>query len=271
MQTSYQDGYFNVSAEHGFLPSQEPLRGVPMDTYPVLQEIMDHMPALKNKFGAPGLLGTDGAIERIVKLKLPNYINETKEETEPARLAALYRAYTFLASAYLLSPAHHNQASDGAYGRAHDTLPVNIAQPLCQVADALQLYPFLDYHYSYSLGNYVKRDPVKGLHWNNLDMACSFTGGSDEIGFIMNHVYINEVTPGLVGGVIGAVNAACKGNLDDVETHMKTVLETMVEANTRRATMWKASRYKRYNDFRTFIMGIQGNTTVFGDGVVYEG
>ena len=39
-------------------------------------------------------------------------------------------------------------------------------------------------------------------------MACSFTGGSDEVGFIMNHVYINEATPNLVKGVIGAVNAA---------------------------------------------------------------
>ena len=270
MQTSYQDGFFNVSAEHGFLPAQEPLRVVP-EEYPVLQEIMDHMPALKNKFGAPGLLSTNGAIETIVKMKLPNYLKETKEETDPARLASLYRAYTFLASAYLLSPAHHSQDSDGAYGRAHDTLPANIAQPLCQVADALQLYPFLDYHYAYSLGNYMRRDPNKGLHWSNLDMACSFTGECDEVGFIMNHVYINEVSPALVGGVIGAVNAAAEGKTAEIATHLKAVHETMVEINTRRATMWKASRYRHYNDFRTFIMGIQGNTTVFGDGVVYEG
>ena len=35
--------------------------------------------------------------------------------------------------------------------------------------------------------------------------------------------------------------------------------------------MWKASNFKNYNNFRAFIMGIQGNTEIFGDGVVYEG
>lgn len=35
--------------------------------------------------------------------------------------------------------------------------------------------------------------------------------------------------------------------------------------------MWQASRWKHYNDFRVFIMGIKGNEEIFGEGVVYEG
>jgi len=35
--------------------------------------------------------------------------------------------------------------------------------------------------------------------------------------------------------------------------------------------MWEASEWKNYNDFRVFIMGIQGNNTIFDDGVVYAG
>ncbi len=35
--------------------------------------------------------------------------------------------------------------------------------------------------------------------------------------------------------------------------------------------MWQASRWKHYNDFRVFIMGIKGNDEIFGDGVVYQG
>ena len=35
--------------------------------------------------------------------------------------------------------------------------------------------------------------------------------------------------------------------------------------------MWEASRWKHYNDFRVFIMGIKGNDEIFGDGVIYEG
>jgi indoleamine 2,3-dioxygenase len=47
--------------------------------------------------------------------------------------------------------------------------------------------------------------------------------------------------------------------------------EAMLVINDRRKHMWEASDWRRYNDFRVFIMGIKGNTRLFGDGVVYEG
>ena len=184
-------------------------------------------------------------------------------ETDKPMLAALFRAYTFLCSAYLLAPSHFNKDADGKYGPAYQKLPAQIAQPLCTVATALDVHPFLDYHYSYSLGNYVKRDPSASLHWENLDMACSFTNTSDEVGFIMNHVYINEMSPKLIGGIHQAYSGDLKG--------LTTVYETIKEMNNRRRTMWSASNPKNYNNFRAFIMGIKGNDAIFGDGVVYEG
>ena len=45
----------------------------------------------------------------------------------------------------------------------------------------------------------------------------------------------------------------------------------MKSINERRQIMWQASRWKHYNDFRVFIMGIKGNDEIFGDGVIYEG
>ena len=35
--------------------------------------------------------------------------------------------------------------------------------------------------------------------------------------------------------------------------------------------MWEASRWKHYNDFRVFIMGIKGNEEIFPNGLIYEG
>ena len=35
--------------------------------------------------------------------------------------------------------------------------------------------------------------------------------------------------------------------------------------------MWEASRWKHYNDFRAFIMGIKGNDDIFENGLIYEG
>ena len=45
----------------------------------------------------------------------------------------------------------------------------------------------------------------------------------------------------------------------------------MKRINARRKVMWRASRWKHYNDFRVFIMGIKGNEDLFDEGVIYEG
>ena len=131
------------------------------------------------------------------------------------------------------------------------------------MSEKLDVYPWLDYHYAYSLGNYVKKDSNSSLNWTNLDMACKFTGSSDEIGFIMLHVYINELTPGLVGTVFDY--GKNKNN-----NSLKLCGSIMESINKRRREMWTASRHERYNDFRIFIMGIKGNSNIFGEGLVYD-
>jgi indoleamine 2,3-dioxygenase len=53
---------------------------------------------------------------------------------EPALVTALFRDYTFLASAYLLEPCDINQRKNGNYGLGRDVLPKNIAVPLTQLS-----------------------------------------------------------------------------------------------------------------------------------------
>lgn len=249
MQANYTDGFFDVSAESGFLPIQDPLVKLP-EAYQDAQSIIDELPALiqdQSKLDA-----------RIQALR----VYDPSHETDPFVIQALFRAYTFMSSAYLLAPSYHGQ-KNGIYGKARNVLPTPLAKPLVCVADKLQVSPFLEYHYAYSLGNYVKKDDSKGLHWSNLGMACSFTGGQDETGFIMNHVYINEVSPDLVRSI--------HFYLDGQELEgVKLFYETMVEINNRRKTMWQASNHKNYNQFRAFIMGIKGNDDIFGPGVQYK-
>ena len=57
------------------------------------------------------------------------------------------------------------------YGKARQFLPIQIAQPFVEVAEKLNVYPWLDYHYAYSLGNYKFIDESKGFHWSNLDQC----------------------------------------------------------------------------------------------------
>ena len=253
MKTEYSDGIFCVSSKYGFLPSFEPLNKLP-EKYNKVQDLINNL---------PNFLNQKGSIENAIN-DLPNLYSLVKEENDKQIIQALYRSYTFLTSGYLLSPAHFNKDSDGKYGKAYNNLPEQLAMPLVEVSVKLDVAPWLDYHYAYSLGNYVKKDTSGTLHWDNLEMACSFTGTQDEVGFIMNHVYINEVSPGLVSGIFKALSGNVKSGLEQV-------LVTIRDMNERRRTMWKASRPERYNDFRAFIMGIEGNEEIFGDGVIYNG
>jgi indoleamine 2,3-dioxygenase len=260
----YTDGFFNVSRENGFLPIREPLQNLPHE-YKELQDLINNLHVFQSENREEkGVLGIPNEIVEKIKF-VPDYSSVIDKETDIFVLQALYRAYTFVTSGFALEQAYQEFLQSGNYGVARQILPANIAQPLVLVSSKLDVYPWLDYHYSYSLGNYVKKDPTGSLHWKNLDMACKFTGTSDEIGFIMVHVYINEVSPQLVRSVMDyGLNP---GDVNSLQMCGKT----LEEMNRRRRDMWTASRHERYNDFRIFIMGIKGNDKIFGQGLVYDG
>jgi indoleamine 2,3-dioxygenase len=237
--------------------------------------------------GRQGILGTPGLIaERVAQL--PNLVDDvtrivadaqdkSKDNRDASRLVqALFRGYGFLTSAYLLESAHHGTRAGGAYGKARNVLPSALAQPLVLTADALGIPPWLDYHHSYSLGNFVHRDSTLHgedlWHWKNLDMACRFSGTSDETGFIMLHVQINQHTAALLGAFQDVLrDAQLKGESENPAGPWQRLLRALEHINRSRREMWRASRPERYNDFRVFIMGITGNEALFGPGVVYQG
>ena len=259
----YTDGFFNVSKDHGFLPIREPLKVLPSE-YTELQNLINNLHVFQSENREEkGVLGIPNEIEKQLGF-IPDYSSIIEKETDVFVLQALYRAYTFLTSGFTLELAYQEFLSSGNYGIARQILPANIAKPLVLVSGKLDVYPWLDYHYSYSLGNYVKKNPAGDLDWKNLDMACKFTGTSDEIGFIMVHIYINEVSPQLVESVMDY-------GLNKSVVSLQMCGRTLEEMNRRRRDMWTASRHERYNDFRIFIMGIKGNDKIFGPGLVYDG
>ena len=251
--SNYCDGFFDINTSRGFLPINDPLEKLP-DEFSQLQQVVDNIPSL---------IQSSESLEKEVN-NIPNYIcNIPKYENDKFVIQALFRTYTFIASSYLLQPSYLNRTESG-YGKARTLLPKNIAVPLEFVANVLQVYPFLDYHYAYSLGNYKKIDKSSNLNVNNLDTICKFSGTDDERGFIMIHVNINQYSSNIIKGIDLFTN----GNK---RLALLTLLEAMILINQVRSNMWKVSNPKNYNDFRAFIMGITGNTEIFGDGVIYEG
>ena len=268
LHTSYTDGFFNVSAAHGFLPAVPPLVTLP-PTYEALQAVLDKMPVQLSN-GEPGYLHFPGKIQEIAN-QIPNYLAQVKEESDIRIIQALYRGYAFLTSAYTLEPAFQHFKQKGSYGKAINVLPANIAQPFVAVSEKLKVFPWMDYHYGYSLGNYHKINPEGNLEWDNLSMCVKFSGQPDEAGFILLHIDINQFSPNLVGSVLATLAAVEANVLDQVEAGLEKNLDTLTQMNIRRKEMWKASRWQHYNDFRVFIMGVKGNEEIFGEGVTYTG
>ena len=264
--SNYSDGFFDVSAAHGFLPVKAPMVKLPI-MYADLQAVLDNMPVVLNE-SEFGYLNTEDGIVAPT-LAIQNHLAAVEKEEDIFVLQALFRSYSFLASAYLLEPSFQQFRKDGKYGKARNFLPANIAQPFCKVADKLNVFAWLDYHYAYSLGNYQKLDEAGDLNWENITMCNRFSGQSDEVGFIMLHVDINRFSANLVGTVMQTIQAL-DGGAKSVGDLLEKNWSTMKQMNERRKEMWKASRWQRYNDFRIFIMGVKGNTDLFGEGVVYE-
>ena len=268
LHTSYTDGFFNVSAAHGFLPEVPALVTLP-PTYEALQSVLDKMPVQLSN-GEPGYLHFPGKIQEVAN-QIPNYVAQVNEESDIRIIQALYRGYAFLTSAYTLEPAFQHFKQTGSYGKANNVLPTNIAQPFVAVSEKLKVFPWMDYHYGYSLGNYHKINPEGNLEWDNLNMCVKFSGQPDEAGFILLHIDINQFSPNLVGSVLETLESVESNSYVGVEEGLDKNLETLTQMNIRRKEMWKASRWQHYNDFRVFIMGIKGNEEIFGEGVTYTG
>ena len=164
-ETQYTDGFFNVSSENGFLPIKDPLRVLP-EEYSLLQDTIDKLHVFKNytkdndtnnnTIENKGILGIPDEIVSKVKT-IPDYSELIYLETDPFILQALYRAYAFITSGFTLEKSYQEFLKSGNYGEARQLLPKNIAIPFVLVSKKIECYPWMDYHYGYSLGNYVKK------------------------------------------------------------------------------------------------------------------
>ena len=124
---------FMVSTTRGFLPRQDPVVKLPSD-FDALDSILSRMP-IETSFGTPGLLATCELGSTVLK-ELPDLtLAIEKYAADLPLMNALYRDYSFLASAYLLEPCHERFVRGEPYGLGNQTLPKNIALPIVKVAE----------------------------------------------------------------------------------------------------------------------------------------
>ncbi|GAM87971.1 hypothetical protein ANO11243_060000 [Dothideomycetidae sp. 11243] len=263
---------FMVSTERGFLPRQNPVVQLPKEFEP-LESILQRMP-IKTLSGEPGLLA-DFKLGPTVQSEFPDlseYVE--KYQHDLPLMNALYRDYSFLASAYLLEPCHERFMRGESYGLGRQTLPRNIAMPITKVAKFAGFMPFMEYAGSYALFNYRLENPELGLEYDNLRLIRAFELGMDpkssEAGFVLVHIAMVKHSGALVAAAVDASNAAGNKDRDAFNKAMTELVAALDQINKVMNTMWTRSKPTGYTSFRTFIFGITSQS-MFPDGVVYEG
>jgi indoleamine 2,3-dioxygenase len=124
---------FMVSTTRGFLPRQEPIVELPKE-FEVLESLLQRMP-IKTLSGEPGLLASFTFGDTVLK-ELPDLSDEIeKYRDDLVVMNALYRDYSFLASAYLLEPCHERFLRGEEYGLGRQSLPRCISLPIVKVAE----------------------------------------------------------------------------------------------------------------------------------------
>ncbi|KAL3893904.1 MAG: hypothetical protein SGCHY_005574 [Lobulomycetales sp.] len=256
---------FSVTRTRGFLPIDDPLVSLP-SPFGALESLLSRMP-LTLSDGTPGLLA-QGKFGDAVLAELP--LIDTSDIKDQALLTALFRDYTFAASAYLLEPCDLNMRKSGSYGLGRQILPKQLAVPLASVSEKIGAKPFMEYAQSYALYNYQKTSPEAPLTFPNLKLIRSFQNSVAETGFILVHVAMVAYSGHLVSASVKVLDAAAAGDRAAFNRALGEMIGAMRKINQVMETMWGRSRSNEYKSFRTFIMGTK-NQPMFPNGVLYEG
>lgn len=124
---------FMVSTTRGFLPRMDPPVKLPKE-FDALESILQRMP-VKTLEGEPGLLA-QSKLGPEVDSSFPDLTEAMdKYKDDLPLMNALYRDYSFLASAYLLEPCHERFVRGEGYGLGRQVLPKNISHPIARCAE----------------------------------------------------------------------------------------------------------------------------------------
>ena len=259
-QSKNPESWFScVPGKNGFLPVGTPLEKLPQE-YDIINQILDNMKMMNEE----GYLNKGELFDKI-NSDLPLF--DFENITDKQLLACLHRDYCFLASAYSLEPCHLTlmNSNQTNYGTARDTLPPQLAIPLLVLGKKNNVFPWLDYAYGYGLNNaqFIEgKDPTK---FDSYKTVRTFHGNSSEEGFINVHVAMVAQSGELLDSQQVALEALSLDDRETFNTQLKfhhsifsSILDTLQQ-------MWKASNYKDYLSFRTFIMGQIGNERCYPD------
>ena len=231
--------------QHGFLPTQDPLRAFPHGSeLAVLDELGHDLPSLLQDGGFRG---------HMCRLEIPPWPNEGFDESSEAELRLYYVRLGFLASAYI-NQVSHPMAT---------LLPRNIAVPLCRACRLLGRPPVLSYD-GYALYNWKRFDPAGPIALGNIDTIQNFVHLYDEHWFILVHVEIEAVAAEILAGIGRAAEAMRHTDDQQLNESLARIAQAVWrQVGVLRRIPEKMDPALYYKTFRPYIR--------FFENVVYEG
>jgi indoleamine 2,3-dioxygenase len=100
------------------------------------------------KDGKPGLLQQFKLGD--VSKNIPDFSDLIEPIEDVELFHALFRDYSYWASAYLVEPCHHAISKDDNVALGRQILPLNISAPLIMISNKIRSKPFMDYTHSYA-------------------------------------------------------------------------------------------------------------------------
>jgi len=201
----------------------------------------------------PSLLEDSGFRQYVRGLQIPEWPEDRPREETLAELRLYYVRLGFLASAYV------NQVSQP---RA-DTLPHNLAVPLCKACALLERPPILSYD-GYALYNWKRIDATGPIALGNIDTLQDFVHLYDEHWFILVHVEIEAIGAHVLAGMDRAAQAFSSRDAAGASLALREIAAAVWrQVAVLRRIPEKMDPALYYKTFRPYIR--------FFEGVVYEG
>ncbi|MGP1352621.1 MAG: indoleamine 2,3-dioxygenase [Parasphingopyxis sp.] len=180
-------------------------------------------------------------------------------EASDAQIRVAMVHYSFMVQAYVWGEEH-----------APESLPANLAVPICALAERLGQAPLLPYS-GYVLDNWYRLDKAGDIALDNIAMHQNFLGGMDENWFVLIHVAIEAEAGRALELATELVDASDAGDADRVETLLQTMHTVWDRVNAHFDRMpERCDPYIYYQRVRPYIHGWKNNAAT-PNGLVYEG
>ena len=243
---NYQGGIIDINYQRrGYLPQYDPLNQFPCDSE--LSRLDDIGRDL------PSLLMDHGFRQYVRELQIPPWPEKSLNVTDLSALRLYYVRLGFIASAYV------NQVG----AETVNSLPRNIAIPLCAVCRLLGRPPILSYD-GYALYNWKRYDVDKPIALGNIDTIQNFVHLYDEHWFIVIHVEIEAIASRILDGIARAGDALVSKDEEILNQSLRTIAEALqdqIRVLRRIPEHMDPALY--YKTFRPYIR--------FFEHIVYEG